>query len=152
MNSFGPLTTENVAIKPINATRPFRQCCLNVSSGRLLKRNKKSALKHPQKRAFLAAYAELGNVTRAAAIAGITRESHYDWKAADRIYAAEFERARERAGDALEDECRRRACEGWDQPVFHQGKVRPEHRSLAALDNTSCLLPPVLTHRRSCDR
>lgn len=78
---------------------------------------------HPQKRAFLAAYSELGNVTRAAAIAGISREAHYDWKAEDEDYARAFARAKLWAGDALEDEARRRAVEGVDEPKFFMGRV-----------------------------
>lgn len=78
---------------------------------------------HPQKRAFLAAYAEIGNVTRAAALAGISREAHYDWKAEDEDYARAFERAKLLAGDALVDEMRRRGVDGVDEPKFFMGRV-----------------------------
>ena len=92
---------------------------------------------HPQQRAFLAAYAEIGNVTRTAAIAGISREAHYDWKAEDEDYARAFERARLRAVDTFEDEARRRAVDGYDQPQFYPGEpcgqVRKYSDTLLAL-------------------
>ncbi len=66
-------------------------------------------ISHPGKRAFLAAFAETGNVSESASIAGVSREAHYDWKAQDADYAAAFEEAKQRAGDALEDEAVKRA-------------------------------------------
>lgn len=71
---------------------------------------------HPKKRAFLAAYARTGNVTQAAAAAGITRRTHYVWLHEDGpdgdAYREAFERAEEEAADWLEAEARRRAVEG----------------------------------------
>ena len=81
------------------------------------------SITHPQKRAFLAAYSECGMVSRAAAIAGISRESHYDWRANDPDYADAFELARERAGDAAEDEARLRGQLGVEEYVLYQGEM-----------------------------
>lgn len=71
---------------------------------------------HPKKRAFLAAYARTGNITQAAAAAGITRRTHYVWLDAEgeegEAYRAAFEDAKEQAADYLEAEARRRAVEG----------------------------------------
>lgn len=78
---------------------------------------------HPQKRAFLAAFAECGRVKQAAQAANISREAHYDWKAQDPDYAAAFSAAQKLAGDALEDEAMRRAKLGVLEPVY-QGGVR----------------------------
>lgn len=77
---------------------------------------------HPKKRAFLAAYAECGNVTQAAEIAGIERSRHYQWKCEDPDYAEAFAAAEEQAADRLEQEARRRAVEGVEKPVFQGGK------------------------------
>lgn len=74
-----------------------------------------------KKKAFLAAYAEAGNITRAAELAGVDRTSHYKWLN-DPEYAEAFKAADEQAGDRLEQEARRRAVEGTQKPVFHQGK------------------------------
>ena len=76
-----------------------------------------------KKRAFLAAYAQCGNVTQAAKVAGISRETHYEWLDKDPGYAAAFKQADEQATDALELEARRRALEGWDEPVYQKGQL-----------------------------
>lgn len=74
----------------------------------------------PKKRAFLAAYAECGNVTQAALIAKVSRRSHVDWMK-DPAYVEAFRAAEDQAADALEKEARRRAIEGVDEPVFYKG-------------------------------
>lgn len=73
-------------------------------------------------KAFLVAYSECGNVTEAARLANITRQSHYEWLSEVNGYAAAFEVAREMAADRLEAEARRRAVEGVDDPVFYKGR------------------------------
>ena len=62
---------------------------------------------HPKKDAFLAAYAQCGNVTTAAKAAGCARRTHYDWLKEDPDYPARFAQAREeaaadKASDGLE--------------------------------------------------
>ena len=76
----------------------------------------------PEKRAFIAAYAECGTITKAAEIAGIARQTHYDWSKSDPSYARACEAAYEQAGERLEEEARRRAVEGVEKPVFYQGQ------------------------------
>lgn len=78
---------------------------------------------HPRKVAFLAAYAELGNVRDAAEIAGVSRRIHYAWLDGDGDYAAAFEDAREAAADVLERSALERAVAGIDEPVFYKGEV-----------------------------
>jgi len=72
-------------------------------------------------RAFLAAYAAIGNITDAAKAVPIHRSRHYIWLKESTAYADEFESAKEEAVDALEAEARRRAVEGTVEPVFYQG-------------------------------
>lgn len=74
----------------------------------------------PKKAAFLAAFAELGNITGAAAAAAISRTDHYNWLA-DPEYREAFEWAQKEANDSLRAEARRRAKDGVDEPVFYQG-------------------------------
>lgn len=76
-----------------------------------------------KKRAFLAAYAETGNVTRAAEIVGCARTRHYEWLKDDPVYAADFVSVEDHAGDRLEQEARRRAMQGVAKPVFYKGDV-----------------------------
>lgn len=78
---------------------------------------------HPKKRAFLAAYVRVASITKAAEIAGISRESHYEWKASDPDYARAFEAAKQIACETLEDEAVRRAHEGVDEPVYQGGQL-----------------------------
>lgn len=77
---------------------------------------------HQKRAAFLAAYRETGTVKAAAKAAGIDRRTHYRWLE-DPAYAESFEDARQEAGEALEDEARRRAIQGVEEPVFYQGEV-----------------------------
>jgi hypothetical protein len=79
---------------------------------------------HPKKRAFLAALAQLGNVTAAAEHVGVARRTHYDWLEGDDAegtYAAAVREAIDQAGDLLEKEARRRAVEGVEKPVYQGG-------------------------------
>lgn len=76
---------------------------------------------HTKKGAFLAAYAECGTVTQAAKAADISRVSHYNWLKEDAEYVKAFAQAHQEACDKLEAEARRRAIEGWDEPVFYEG-------------------------------
>lgn len=77
---------------------------------------------HLKKRAFIAAYAETGTITRAAEIACIDRKTHYDWLKEDPDYVKACEAAYEQAGERLEQEARRRAVEGTNKPVWYQGQ------------------------------
>src|SRR5690606_18484748 len=45
----------------------------------------------------------------------------YRLRKEDPDFAAAWDEAMEQASDALEVEARRRAIEGWDEPVFYQG-------------------------------
>lgn len=70
----------------------------------------------------LAHFAESGRIDLATAAAGVARDCHYDWLVKYPDYAADYEKAREKAVDMLECEGWRRAKEGVAEPVFHAGK------------------------------
>lgn len=76
-----------------------------------------------KQRAFLAAYQQCGHVSNSALAVGITRQNHYDWLKEIDGYAEAFEAAKQIAGDMLIDEARRRAHDGWEEPIFHQGEM-----------------------------
>ena len=76
-------------------------------------------IRQPKRRAFLGAFAQTGNVTRAAEMAGVDRSMHYLWLS-DALYAAAFERAKDEAADHLETEARRRAVEGLRRLKFNR--------------------------------
>lgn len=78
----------------------------------------------PKKRAaFLEGLASSASVTTACLLAGFGRRSAYDWRAADEDFAADWEDALEAGTDLMEDEMRRRAVEGVDEPRFHDGQI-----------------------------
>lgn len=79
-------------------------------------------IRHPKKRAFLAAMENTASVSRAAEIARMDRDNHYLWLKKDPDYAAAFEIAQMRGLDVLEAEAVRRAHEGVTKPIFHGGK------------------------------
>lgn len=72
---------------------------------------------YKHQKAFLAAYAECGNITLAAKMAKIDRTQHYRWLA-DPDYASQFQDAEEQAVEMLEKEARRRAIEGLRKKKF----------------------------------
>ena len=63
-----------------------------------------------------------GNVSRACEVSGIARQSLYDWRLADPVFAKQWDDAVEFGTDQLEQEARRRAYQGVDEPVFYQGE------------------------------
>lgn len=79
----------------------------------------------PEKRAQLleAITTHGGNVTAAAKECAIGRQTVFDWKAADPEFKRQLEAAIDRGVDMLEDEARRRAFAGWDEPVYQKGEL-----------------------------
>lgn len=78
---------------------------------------------HPKKAAFLAAYAQCPSIIKAARIADIGRQTHYDWLQSDPDYPAAFAAAHQEAVDRLEREARRRAIRGVKEPVYYKGEI-----------------------------
>lgn len=77
--------------------------------------------KDARRQAFLAALAQTGVISAAAKAAGVDRVTAYRWREADPEFAEACESALEEAADAIELEARRRAVEGIEEPVLHQG-------------------------------
>lgn len=72
-------------------------------------------------RRFLSAYAKCGVISMAAAACDMCRSSHYYAMRISDDYAKAFGLAHADACDVLEAEARKRAVEGWDEPVFYEG-------------------------------
>lgn len=87
-----------------------------------LQPNARAREKRTKQVAFLSAYAEVGNITQAAKIAKVDRISHYNWLKKDSTYPDRFTEAHDKACDRLEQEARRRAVEGVEEPVFQKGE------------------------------
>lgn len=88
------------------------------------KPKKRIGRKHVQaarKRAFLERFRTNGNIS--ASCEGLVgRATIHVWLKDDPKFRAAFEHAREEAGDRLEEEARRRAAEGWLEPVYNHGE------------------------------
>lgn len=81
-----------------------------------------ASIRTPEKEiAFLAALAATCNVTKACEAAGVGRMTVYEWRQADDEFASRWEESLRIGAEALEDEAKRRAFEGVDEPVFFQG-------------------------------
>ena len=77
---------------------------------------------------FLKALAETGSVATSAALAGTSRTRVYEFRKADQEFAGAWEDAEEIATDRLEEEARRRAVKGVEEPLVSAGKlVRDEN-------------------------
>lgn len=72
--------------------------------------------------AFIRKLAETGNVTEACRGLLFSRKTLYEWKESHDAFRKLWDEALDIATDALETEARRRAVDGWDEPVYHQGK------------------------------
>jgi hypothetical protein len=77
------------------------------------------------KKVFLEQFAEYGNITTAARVAGIGRRTIYGWQEHDEAFAAAFRDAEIQATEVLEAEARRRAVEGVTSttPIYSRGEL-----------------------------
>jgi transposase-like protein len=79
----------------------------------------------PEKKiAFCAALAASGgSVTRACEAIDVARMTAYRWREEDSEFSKAWDDAKAAGLDALEDEALRRAYEGYDKPIVHQGVI-----------------------------
>jgi hypothetical protein len=70
---------------------------------------------------FLTEFAKSGNLSRAARIAGVNRQIHYEWLL-NPEYAAGFVEAHSRYKEYLEEELHQRATVGAEEDVWYQGQ------------------------------
>lgn len=79
--------------------------------------------KRIRQNAFLRALERCPVITTAAKQVGIARDLHYDWLQDDPTYRPRYQEALQRAGDALEEKALELAVDGWEEPVFHEGRI-----------------------------
>jgi hypothetical protein len=75
--------------------------------------------------AFCAALAETAQVSKSCAAIGISRQCAYKWRKENLDFALAWDEAMQIAVSGLEDEAIRRARDGVDDPVIHQGQFTP---------------------------
>ena len=71
---------------------------------------------------FLAELRECGHVGQSAEKTGVNRSTVYDWRKADPDFEKAFQSALDAAVTQLEDEAKRRAHDGWEEPVWYEGQ------------------------------
>ena len=76
-----------------------------------------------KRKLFLQLLGELGNVSRAAAIVGTSREVCYRLRKTDPAFAAAWAKALDLAVSKFEDIVAERAFRGQEQPIFYKGRV-----------------------------
>jgi len=64
-----------------------------------------------------------GFVSKACEQVDVSKQTAYNWRKADEVFASEWDKAVELATEDLEKEARRRALHGVDEPVFYKGEV-----------------------------
>lgn len=89
--------------------------------------------------AFCAALAETCNVGKACAAVGISRMTAYTWRTEMPDFAEAWERAMKAGLLGLEDEVHRRAFEGIDDPLTHQGQFTYLYREAKDEDGAPIL-------------
>lgn len=99
--------------KKLKSSSPRGEKTRSIRTPRAIKRVRKN---------FLESLSENGNVTLACKRAGLPRATAYNWFNNDEEFATEWEKSVEMGVDALEDEAIRRGFEGYEEPVFYQGK------------------------------
>jgi hypothetical protein len=80
-------------------------------------------LKAKERETFLAGLAAGWSITHAAKLAGRERRRFYDLRGRDEAFAVAWDEAIESGTEALEDEARRRAVDGWEENVYQQGEL-----------------------------
>lgn len=73
------------------------------------------------KEQFLEAYCQGLSITASCKAAHIARSRLYEWLEHDEAFSVRYHQAKEAGDDALRDEIRRRAVEGWDEEVYQLG-------------------------------
>ncbi|GBQ63838.1 hypothetical protein AA103196_0711 [Ameyamaea chiangmaiensis NBRC 103196] len=66
---------------------------------------------------------ETGNISEAARCVGLSRSSFYKLRSEDDEFQRLWRLAQEASIDLLEEEARKRATDGYDEPVVYGGKV-----------------------------
>lgn len=102
---------------------------------------------------FLAALAIAANISEACDAAGIDRATFYKRRNSDPVFLAAARQAIGKARDSLEREVWRRAAEGVNEPVIHQGEMSgiwvDDQGNIVTKDTTGARLIPLTVKKYS---
>lgn len=73
--------------------------------------------------AFLGAYRVWGIIGTACEVSGVNRDTVDNWRKADPSFSDRMASAKLEAADTAEEELRRRAIIGWEEPVYQGGNL-----------------------------
>lgn len=76
-----------------------------------------------QKKAFIEHFRSHGNISKTCRAIRLNRSTVYEWQETDEQFLHDFRQAEIEATETMEAEAHRRAVEGTEKPVFHQGAV-----------------------------
>jgi hypothetical protein len=100
--------------------------------------------------AFCAVLADTAQVKKACQAIGVSRTTAYAWRKQDLQFALAWDEAIKIAVSGLEDEAIRRAHEGVDEPLIHQGQFSPviDYDAIDPLTGESYIpaLAPIKRH------
>lgn len=108
---------------PPGAPAPTDRTPKKARAGEALAKRRAAALLKKRKAAFLVSLEETHQVIVAAAAIEVPRSTVYEWRAGDVAFAAAWADVIEASTQVLEREAFRRAAEGTDKPVYHQGEL-----------------------------
>lgn len=105
------------------------------------------------KKRFLAVQRHCLSINAACEKSGIPAITVWEWRKKDEPFAQAVLDALAEAADSLEEEARRRAVEGWQEPVIHQGQLQFRHDPLTGkLELDDNFEPIPLTVTKKSDR
>lgn len=79
--------------------------------------------RHRRQQRFLAAYRESANIKHSCKVAGVSRQTFYDWRDHDQEFRVQLPDAEREADDTLEYAAHERAVHGVPSYVVSQGKL-----------------------------
>lgn len=86
-------------------------------------RRRRPTLTKPNRKKFLEALALGWSVTHAAGQAGRSKQRFYELREQDEAFAEEWAQALDAGTEIIEDELRRRAVTGWEEPIYQGGEL-----------------------------
>lgn len=89
---------------------------------------KRTRMTNRVRETFIDALRETCNVSEAARVAKISRNTAYEHRKADPVFAEAWDEAEQEAADKLEREAWRRGVEGVDKPIVYQGAITDTHK------------------------
>lgn len=78
--------------------------------------------KKKRKALFINAYKEFGTIVQACRATGFARSLVYKWRDEDPAFRGALDEAKIEATESLIAEARRRAHDGYDEPVYYKGR------------------------------